>query len=372
MQQIRILQYVGSLNIGGSQTMIMELYRNIDHKKIQFDFIIDKPEDIYFKKEIEQLGGKVYVLPNYTGKNHFAYKKAWNEFFKEHKQYKIIHSHIRSTASIVLKIAKKYGLITIAHSHNTSNGNGLSSLIKRIYQFKIRYVADYFFGCSKDSCIWLFGNKISKTNKCFVLNNSIHTDKFLYNDKVRNEVRNKFNLNNKFVIGNVGRYAPVKNHTFLIDIFYELQKKHQEAFLLLVGDESHVKQEIIRKISSLKIDSKVLVLSNRNDVSELLQAMDVFVMPSLYEGLPVTLIEAQASGVPIVMSKNITDEVIITNLISKISLDEKIETWVETIENLNNFERSNKKNDIVSAGYDIKKNVEWLESFYKKIYKEGD
>ena len=372
MKQIRVLQYIGSLNIGGSQTMIMELYRNIDRNKIQFDFIVDKKEDVYFQKEIENLGGKVYFLPNYTGKNHFSYKKAWNNFFVKHNEYKIIHSHVRSTASIVLKIAKKNGLITIAHSHNTSNGEGFSSVIKKILQYRIRSVADYFFGCSKESCIWLFGKRIANSEKCFVLNNSIYTDKFLYNLETRNKIRKELNLDDKYVIGHVGRYAPVKNHTFLLDVFYELQKKHDNAYLLLVGDESEVKKEIQNKIKSLNIESKVLVLSNRNDVFELLQAMDVFVMPSLYEGLPVTLIEAQAAGLPIIISENITDEVIITKLVSKLSLTDDIGVWVQKIETLENFERYNTKSDIVSSGYDIQKNVKWLELFYKNSYKESE
>lgn len=371
MKQIRILQYVSSLNIGGSQTMIMELYRNIDRKKIQFDFVVDKKNDIFFKKEIESLGGKVYFLPNYTGKNHFQYKKAWNDFFKEHKEYKVIHSHVRSTASIVLKIAKKHGLKTISHSHNTSNGTGLASLVKRIYQYKIRFVADYFIGCSKDACRWLFGKKIANSNRCSVLNNSIYTEKFLYNVDIRKKIRRELNIENKFVIGHVGRFAIPKNHTFLLDIFYELQLKNKDAFLLLVGDNSNLKGEIEKKIYDLKLNDKVLILTNRNDVNELLQAMDVFVMPSLYEGLPVTLIEAQASSLPIVMSDNITDEAIITNLVSKFSLDDSKNIWVKKITELKKFKRYNTKDDIESAGYDISKNVKWLTKFYQKLEKES-
>jgi len=371
MKQIRILQYVGSLNIGGSQTMIMELYRNIDKKKIQFDFIIDKDEN-YFQKEIESLGGRVYVLPSYTGINHFLYKKAWNEFFKNHTEYKIIHSHVRSTASIVLKIAKKNGLVTISHSHSTSNGKGISSFVKKIYQYKIRYIADYFIGCSKDSCIWLFGKKVTKSNKCFVLNNSIYTDKFLYNSVVREKVRKEFNLENKFIIGTVGRFVASKNHIFLLNVFDELQKKQENAFLLLIGDESELKNELIENVKKLKLNDKVLFLSNRSDVYELLQAMDVFLMPSLYEGLPVTLIEAQASGLPIIMSDTITDEAIITNLVTKLSLQENIQVWISKIKEFESFKRYNTKKEIQKSGYDISKNVNWLTEFYLKLGGKND
>lgn len=369
---IRILEYIGNLNVGGSQTMIMELYRNIDRKKIQFDFIVDKKNDIFFKSEIEKLGGKVYFLPNYTGKNHFEYKKAWNDFFLEHKEYKIIHSHVRSTASIVLRIAKKHGLTTISHSHSTSNGKGFAALVKKFFQYQIRYVADYFVGCSKDSCVWLFGKKTSESSKCFVLNNSIHTAKYLYDENLRNEVRKKFNLDDKFVIGHVGRFIIPKNHDFLLDVFYELQKRQDNSFLLLVGDDSSKRHEIEKKIDSLGLNDKVLILSNRSDVNELLQAMDVFIMPSIYEGLPVTLIEAQASGIPIIMSQNITDEAIITNLVTKISLEESLEVWVQKILEQNKISRVNTKKEIVLSGYDINKNVKWLESFYQKLHRKSE
>ncbi|MBQ8472248.1 MAG: glycosyltransferase [Bacilli bacterium] len=366
MKQIRILQYIGSLNIGGSQTMIMELYRNIDKKKIQFDFIIDK-EEKYFQKEIESLGGKVYVLPNYNGKNHFLYTRAWDDFFENHKEYKIIHSHVRSTAAIVLKIAKKYGLITISHSHSTSNGKGISSVIKKIYQYKIRYIANYFIGCSKESCIWLFGKKVADSNKCFVLNNSINTEKFLYNSNIRNTIRKKYHLEDKFIIGTVGRFVESKNHKFILEIFNEIQKNNKEAFLLLIGDESSLKCEIQNKIKDLNLEDKVLILTNRSDVNEFLQVMDVFVMPSIYEGLPVTLIEAQAASLPIVMSDTITDEVIITNLITKLSLEDDIKIWVQNILKYKNFKRYNTKKEIQASGYDISKNVNWLTEFYMKL-----
>lgn len=366
-KKVRILQYIGNLNIGGSQAMIMELYRNIDRDKIQFDFIVDKKNDLYFADEIRKMGGYIHILPNYIGKNHLEFKKAWNNFFIEHPEYKVIHAHVRSTASIVLKIAKKHGLSTISHSHSTSNGKGISSLVKKVYQYRIRYIADYFMGCSKDSAIWLFGKKIANSNKCFILNNAINTEKFLFNMKIRDQMRKNLNIEDKFVIGHVGRFVTPKNHSFIIDVFNVLQKKNKEAFLLLVGDSSTIKDEIIAKIKSLGIKDKVLVLSDRNDVHELLQAMDTFFMPSLYEGLPVTLIEAQAAGLPVVISDNITDEVMLTPLIEKLSLDRKLDVWVNKLNMKKNIKRKNMKKEIVKAGYDIEKNVLWLTKFYLDI-----
>ena len=163
MKKIRILHVLGSLNMGGAETLIMNLYRNIDRDKIQFDFVVHTNKIGLYEDEIKELGGKIYRIQRYKGINHFSYKKEWNNFFEEHKEYKIIHGHMRSTASIYLKIAKKYGRITIAHSHNTSNGHGFSSLVKKILQYNIRNVSDYFMGCSYEANKRLFGKTCLNT-----------------------------------------------------------------------------------------------------------------------------------------------------------------------------------------------------------------
>src|SRR5690625_2672586 len=145
----RILHVFGGMGRGGAETMVMNLYRKIDRSKIQFDFIVHTQNKCDFDDEIELLGGRIYRVPRYNGKNHFQYKRAWHKFLMNHPEYKIIHGHVRSTASIYLKIANSYGLITISHSHNTSSGKGFSAIVKNIFQYKIRYIADYLFACSQ-------------------------------------------------------------------------------------------------------------------------------------------------------------------------------------------------------------------------------
>lgn len=317
----RILQVVGSLENGGSQAMIMQLYRKIDRSKIQFDFIIFKEDNLFYKDEIEKLGGKIYLLPDYKGYNHFAYKKSWKHFLEQHSEYKIIHTHVRSTASIYLKIAKKKGLITIAHSHSTSSGKGIKAFIKTIFQLRLRVYADYCLGCSQKANVWLYGSKIANSSKAYIFKNSIDLNNFLFDENIRDKIRNEYGIGKEdIVIGHVGRMVPVKNHEFIIDIYQEFYKQHEKSKLLLVGD-GNLKEKLENKVESLQLENKVIFTGEKNNVNEIMQAMDLFLMPSFYEGFPVTLVEAQATGLKCLISKNITDDVCLTNLVEKESLD---------------------------------------------------
>ncbi|CAH2716772.1 Putative glycosyltransferase EpsF [Neobacillus rhizosphaerae] len=368
-EPIRILQVFALMNKGGAETMIMNFYRNIDRSKIQFDFIVHSQEECDYDKEIRALGGNIYNIPRYTGKNHFQFKMAWQNFFKEHTEYKIIHGHVRSTASIYLKIAKKYGLITIAHSHSTSSGNGASALVKNILQYPIRHTADYLFACSKVAGNWLFGKGASKRGNFVVLNNAIETKKFAYNERLRITKRRELQLENKFVIGHIGRFITPKNHKLLIDIFKEIHDISPNAVLLLIG-EGELKKSIVNKVNDMGLSNSVIFTGVRSDISELLQAMDVFLFPSLYEGLPVTLIEAQASGLKIFASNTITEEVFITDLVNYCSLKSTPNEWANRV--LNGFDeninRSRSFTEVKSSNYDIEENAKWLENFYLNIY----
>lgn len=362
-QPIRVLQVFAQMNRGGAETMIMNLYRNIDRTKIQFDFIVHTDEQCAFDEEIKLLGGKIYRVPRYTGKNHIQYLTAWRSFFETHINYKIIHGHVRSTAAIYLNLANKHGLTTIAHSHSTSSGKGLPALAKNILQLPIRNIADYLFACSKNAGEWLYGKKACKSEKFFLLNNAIEVEKFLFNEDTRIQKRKELTIEDKFVVGHIGRFNTVKNHSFLIDIFREVHKENNNSVLLLVGD-GELRSKMEQKVMDLGLSDNVLFTGLRTDVSELLQAMDVFVFPSLYEGLPVTLIEAQASGVNCIISDTISKEVKISNKIQFCSLKNPPEYWAKMI--LNNIDRSTENiyEEVSNAGYNVKNNARWLEDFY--------
>ncbi|WKY46936.1 glycosyltransferase family 1 protein [Eubacteriaceae bacterium ES3] len=365
-EPVRILHVFGKLNRGGAETMIMNLYREIDRSKIQFDFVIHTEEECDYNLEIESLGGIIHHVPQYTGKNHFKYKKAWRDFFIEHSSYKIIHSHVRSTASIYLAMARKRGIYTIAHSHNTSSGSGVSSIAKNILQYRLRYIADDLFACSKDAGEWLFGNKCH----FHILKNAIDTDKFRFNEEIRQTKRAELNVTDRLVIGHVGRFDPQKNHTFLIDIFKVINLKWENATLVLIGDGG-LKNSIEKKVNDLGLEKTVIFTGVRSDVPELLQAVDVFLFPSLFEGLPLTLVEAQAAGLPCVISDTITREIVMKDeLITFVLLEDEPETWADEVLK-NRAVRLNAQDEIKNNGYDIHSSVEWLQAYYLKIFAEN-
>ena len=366
-EPIRVLQVFAEMNRGGAETMIMNLYRHIDRAKIQFDFIVHTQEKCAFDDEIEQLGGRIYKVPKYVGTNHFAYKNAWKNFFMSHSDYKIIHGHVRSTASVYLKIARKYNLTAIAHSHSISSGSGIKAVIKNLLQYPIRHISDYFIACSESAGRWLFGDKIVASNKFKILNNAIEIEHFTFNNQVRDTIRKEFSIEDKYVIGHVGRFHPTKNHEFLIDIFKSVQSKVNNSVLLLIGDGA-LKESIRMKVRKEKLENSVIFAGVRSDVPDIFQGMDIFVMPSLFEGLPVTLIEAQASGINCVISDAITREVKITDRVDFVSLQKSAEEWAEIIlKYIGKNERTNTSNQIIKAGYDIKSNAKWLEGYYKSI-----
>lgn len=365
---IRILRVTAGMNRGGLETITMNQYRNIDRTKVQFDFILHTTEECVYNNEIRNLGGKIYSVPRYKGKNHFKYIKAWNTFFKEHPEYKIIHGHVRSTASIYLKIANKYGLTTIAHSHSTaSRGNKIEQIVKNIIQLPVRYIAKYLFACSVEAGRWLFGTKAFKKDNFKVINNAIETEKYVYNKVKRNEKRKYFNIDDKFVIGHIGTFTYPKNHIFLIDIFKEIHDKNEDAVLLLIGD-GELRSSIEQKIKALNLSENVILTGVRHDIPDLLQAFDVFLFPSIFEGLPVSLIEAQASGVLCIVSDTITKEVEITNSVVFLSIKDSANYWSDVIlKEFNDFNRVDNYKTIKGNGYDIKTEVSWLQEFYLKV-----
>lgn len=365
-QQIRILHVIGRMNRAGAETMIMNLYRKIDRNKIQFDFVVHTEEKCDFDDEILSLGGKIYRVPRFKGNNILSYKRAWNNFFKKHKEYKIIHGHIGSSAAIYLKIAKKYGLYTIAHSHNTEMGEGIKGLMYKVFSYPTRYIADYFFACSDLAGICRYGKNIIHQKNYSLLKNAIDCEEFSYDESIRIKKRKEFGIEEKFVLGNVARFNVQKNHEYLIEIFKLITQEDENAVLMLVGDGER-KKIIANKINQYKLNDKVIFTGVREDVNDIMKAMDVFIFPSLYEGLPVTLIEAQASGLPCLISDTITDEVCITPLVEKLPINKDQMMWVNRIKSLKGYEHKNFLEDIKKMGYDIDSSVLNLEKFYLDI-----
>lgn len=364
---VRVLHVVGSMDRGGAETLIMNLYRKMDREKIQFDFAVHSPKAGDYDDEIKGLGGKIYAMPHYGGVNHFPYRKAWERFFQGHPEYSIIHGHIRSTAAIYLRIARKYGFMTIAHSHGTSSRGSLPERIaKSILQYPIRHTADYFFACSEKAGRWLFGKKACQSRRFFVLNNAIDSSKFVFSEETRRRKREELGVGQQFVVGHVGNFDPVKNHAFLIDVLECACRKERSCTLLLAGSGNNALQhDMEEKVRRMGLEGNVRFLGKRTDIDELLNAFDVFVFPSLHEGLGIVALEAQANGLQCVLSDTLPPEVAVTDNIAFVSLKKPAGYWADLILSYkNNYIRTNMQECIANAGYDINNVAEWLSAFY--------
>lgn len=365
-EPIRVLHVVTYMGRGGLETMIMNYYRNMDRSKVQFDFLTHRDERWDYDDEIEELGGKIYHLPRL---NPFSpkYLKSLDNFFKEHKEYKIVHCHQDCLSGIVLKYAKKNGVpFTIAHSHSSNQNKDLKYLIKLIAKKSIVKYSDKLFACGKEAGEWMFC-----TLDFEILNNAIDTKRYIYNEENSLKMKEKLGIADKFAIGHVGRFRYEKNHSFIIDIFKEVCKKESNSVLLLVGD-GPLEKEIKKKVNNLGLEDKVKFLGARDDVNDLMQGMDVFILPSLYEGFPLTMIESQASGLDCIISDKVPKECIVTNNVKSISLEESPEYWANKIIKSKNKKRKNLYNEIQDAKFDIKSNAIWLQEFYLKNIAKGD
>ena len=370
-EPIRVLHVIGIMNRGGAETMIMNLYRHIDRSKVQFDFVENSREPAAFDEEILSLGGRIYRCPHYNGKNHFTYVKWWNDFFKAHpKEYPIVHGHLGSTASIYLSVAKKYGAYAIAHSHSSGTDHSLHAKLYQIMSYNTRNVADYFFACSEVAGKDRFGSKVTSGSHYAVLNNAIDVNRFSYNPSVRNAVRDELGIGQiQLVVGHIGRYTKEKNHEFILKIFSELKKMDSNARLLMVGDGT-LRTHIMQMAEQASLSSDVILTGVRSDVERLVQAMDVFVLPSLYEGLPVTMVEAQTAGLPCIISDKVPPECILTEgLVDVMPLSASPETWAEKILAKRAIPRTDRRAEIAAHGFDITTEAVKLQEFYLEANK---
>lgn len=330
MEPIRVLHNIASLHFGGAQAFLMNVYNNIDREKVQFDFVVTPEEKKDLYEQVEQMGGRIFVCPKYTGKNHFAYCRWWNDFFEEHPEYHVIHGHVRSTASIYLKIAKKYGLVTIAHSHSTSNGSGISAIVKNIMQLPIRHTADYLFACSDKAGKWLYGEKATKQPNYRMIPNGVDLKRFAFHEEKRRQMRNQLKITeDTFVVGHIGRITVPKNHQFLVELFAAYHKENPKSRLLLVGD-GELFEAVQQQCTQLGIREAVIMVGSKTNTEDYYQAMDLFVFPSLWEGLPVSVVEAQANGLICLLSDVITRDVDLTDQVKYLSLNEK-SRWINEI-----------------------------------------
>ena len=357
-EPIRIAHVIGKMVGGGVESFIMNYYRHIDKTKIQFDFIIDSDSTVVPKEEIEKLGGRIIEIPPYQ--KIFSSIKTLKKVFIENN-YRIVHSHLNALSVFPLFAAYLAKVpVRIAHSHSTTNRKEWKkNIIKNILKPFSKIFSTDYFACSEHAARWLFGNKILKKGKVKIIHNAIEVDKFKYNEEIRNKIRKELQIENKFVLGHVGRFVQQKNHEFLIDIFKEVYKENKNAVLLLIGD-GPLENKIKEKVKKYGLEKEVYLLGIKENVNELMQAMDVFVFPSLYEGLGIVLIEAQRSNLPCVVSSEIPKEAFINENVNAIELN-KIEKWKKFVLELN---KSNERATMEIKEYDINFSKNKLEKIY--------
>ncbi len=360
---IRIAQMMTEMDFGGVEMVVMNYYKNIDRSKVQFDFFALEGSSLPMRKEIEQLGGRVYVLPKYT--HLIRYERAIIKLFKEN-DYKIVHSHMNALSVFSLFGAKVAGVpVRIAHNHSTAGkGETKKNMIKYILRPFSKVFPTHLCACTKYAGEWLFGKEANFK----VFKNAIDLEKFKFNSRIRNEIRSELGLEGKRVIGHIGRFCYQKNHEFLIDVFNAISKKDKNSVLMLIGEgelESRIKD--IVKIKN--IEDKVLFLGAKSDAFKYYQAMDCFVLPSRYEGLGMVAIEAQVSGLPVICSNEVPREAKVTKSISFLDLKKPIDEWANVIIKSSVKDRNQSIDCIKDAGYDIKNEAKVLLEFYRRLYK---
>lgn len=389
-EPIRILHVFGQLNIGGAESRIMDLYRKIDRTKVQFDFLIhlsefhneaitdDTPGS--FSELVRSLGGRIYSLPRYRVYNEKAYRKAAHAFFQSHQEFTMIQGHMTSTASIYLPIAKEeynaqdHPLTTIAHARSAGVSKDLRGLMTLCVRRNLRKRADYFFACSKEAGISVFGTKLVEAGHVRSIKNAIETERFVYSPMVRDEIRELYHIpENAFVVGHVGRFSAMKNHEYLVEIFADIYEKRKDAYLLLVGDgelrnavERQVRElDQIRFLEGGVFTEHVIFAGRQRAIEKYYQAMDIFVFPSVYEGLPGTVVEAQTTGLPCFVSDKVTGECKVTDHCEFMSIDLPHEDWSSRIlKHRNAAPRRSYQEEVRAAGFDVNEQSRIMMDFY--------
>ena len=351
---------------GGVESVVMNYYRNIDHTKIQYDFIIDEDSsNTYQQSEIESLGGKVIVVPPYQ--KPLTYHKALCKLFTD-KKYPLVYSHLNTLSVFPLFAAKRAGVpIRVAHSHSTAGlgrGEVKRTAMKYILRNFSRTFATEWCACSRLAGEFQFGKRAMSSGKVLIWPNAIETDRFAYNEELRNETRKALKLEGKFIVGHAGRFMTQKNHNFLIDVFAEIHRRRENSVLLLAGD-GPLMDEIRAKVYGLGLADSVIFLGSVNDMEKYYQAMDVFILPSLYEGLPVVGSEVQVSGLPFLCSDAVTSETKFCENLHFMSLKESAASWAEEALKISTGHvRQDMSSEARKAGFDVKIQAQKLSQWY--------
>ena len=367
---IRVLQITGKPSRGGVESVVLNWYQTIDKTRIQFDFVVDGYDLCYLDQDIPLLGGKVFHTEKYS-KN--LCRVMW-DVYKIVKSEKpdIVHCHMSTLASIYLLPAMLAGAkVRIAHSHGTgSRGEGLRYFLKLLLRPTAGVFASKLAACSKVAGQWMFGEKKLEQQKVEIINNAINLKKFKFNSDRRAVLRNRYNLDGKLVLGHVGRFSREKNQIFILKIFENIFSRNKNSILVFVGD-GPLRPEIEKEVVRLGLEDKVIFLGIRKDVYDLMQIMDVFLLPSYYEGNPVSAIEAQASGLPVITSTTVTLEAKVSSIFERISLSAPVEVWADACIRIAKGKRISHTEEVKLSGFSIDEVIHKVESMYESLASES-
>lgn len=368
---IRVLHVLKGMNRGGIENFLMNLYRRVDRSLLQFDFLVHTHEKCTFDEEVESLGGRIFRIPS-RRESILENRKRLKSFFDENSEYRIVHQHVSSLTYLEpLKAAMKNGVRTrILNCHSTNEGGlFIHKYLHNLNRLTLSKYANYIFVSSGSVASWLFGEKKVLNSTYRIMKYGIDTSRFAFRRDIRNSIRSSLGIEENMVIGHLGRFAYPKNHLFLIDIFRVLHERRKDAVLLLVGD-GELREEIRRRIVDLGLEGSVIFTGIVEDQAPYLLAMDVFVFPSHYEGFPLSLLEAQASGLPCVISDSVTSQARVTENVSFLSLKAPPEFWSDKIESiaLSKQHRSDSAVVVEKEGYDIDNIAAELQHFYLEAH----
>lgn len=383
-EAVRVLHVLGNTNLGGAESRIMDLYRHTDRNRVQFDFLVHSGEEGFFEKEIRELGGRIFRVPRFRIYNYFSYRKALKEFFQKHHEFALVQGHMTSTAAIYLPIAKKAGVKkTAAHARSAGVDKGLKGTMTRFLRRNLADKADYLFTCSELAGISVYGEKAVQEGKTIFIPNAIDCAGFTFDPEKRKKMREKLGLTDAIIIGHVGRFHYAKNHEYLLRVFAELCRMSagagdstaetgadQKYHLILLG-EGPLMEDTRKLAEELGVADRVHFLGNHKNIADYYQAMDYFVYPSRYEGMPGTIVEAQASGLPCLMSDTICREVIVTELVETMSIEKEPKVWAEGLQRRIDALVSKQENrekyaaKMAAAGFDVQAQAERMMRFYE-------
>ena len=346
----KLLCIVSSMDRGGAETFLMKIYRQLDKSKYQMDFCVSKRESGFYDEEIKEMGGKIFYVPP-KSKNPFKTFSAIKKLVKKEKYVSVLRTSQQSLASLDLFASKCGGARKLIYrSSNAGVTDG--EMINKLFGFLPKIIPNVKIAPSTEAAEFVFGKNAVKNNRVTILHNALNYEDFRFKDEIRNKIRKELNVGNKTLYGHVGRLNKQKNHMFLLRIFEEILKKDKNSVLVLIG-EGELKQDILEKIKELNIGQNVIFLGPKKNINEYFMAFDKLIFPSLFEGMPNVIIEAEASGLPCYISSTITKEANITGLVKYIDLDKSAEEWANIILNDKIEKRKDYKKDFIEKKYMI-------------------